>query len=179
MKPQPDFSGRAEELYLALRSHDRAAGVARLTQVLIETFIAGRDEGTADLFCLQQMNPETAVGEALDEWLRKKELPPRRADPIETDAEVRERVLRGKPIPIRLHCPACGTLHIDEGDFATKPHHTHACQGCGMIWRPAKVDTVGVRFLPGYKNEPAAASPQQLADRQLGEAIAATYRSKS
>jgi hypothetical protein len=41
------------------------------------------------------------------------------------------------------------------GVFATKPHHTHACQHCGMVWRPALVPTVGVEFLPGYKNEPA------------------------
>jgi predicted RNA-binding Zn-ribbon protein involved in translation (DUF1610 family) len=57
-----------------------------------------------------------------------------------------------KPIPMRIPCPGCGALHIDEGDFATKPHHTHACQECGMVWRPAVADTVGVRFLPGYKN---------------------------
>jgi hypothetical protein len=66
------------------------------------------------------------------------------------------------PIPMRIPCPGtverngmqvtCGVLHIDEGEFATKPHHTHACQACGMVWRPAVVPTVGVRFLPGYKN---------------------------
>ena len=56
------------------------------------------------------------------------------------------------PVPIRLECPSCGELHIDEGDFATKPHHTHACQSCGAVWRPAVVATVGVRFLPGFKN---------------------------
>lgn len=60
-----------------------------------------------------------------------------------------------EPVPMRLTCPECGALHIDEGEFATKPHHTHACQGCGMVWRPAVVPTVGVRFLPGFKNEPA------------------------
>ena len=57
------------------------------------------------------------------------------------------------PIPMRLPCPACGELHIDEGEFATKFHHTHACQKCGMVWRPAVEMTVGVRFLPGFKNE--------------------------
>lgn len=57
------------------------------------------------------------------------------------------------PIPMRLVCPRCGELHIDEGEFATKPHHTHACQGCGEVWRPAVVHTVGVRFLPGFKND--------------------------
>lgn len=57
------------------------------------------------------------------------------------------------PIPMRLPCPECGTLHIDEGEFATtKWHHTHSCQECGLTWRPAVVHTVGVRFLPGFRN---------------------------
>jgi hypothetical protein len=56
-------------------------------------------------------------------------------------------------IPMRIPCPACGELHIDEGEFATQPHHTHACQKCGNVWRPAIVPTVGVRFLPGFKDE--------------------------
>lgn len=56
------------------------------------------------------------------------------------------------PIPMRLLCPACGALHVDEGEFASKPHHTHACQECGNVWRPAIVPTVGVRFLSGFRN---------------------------
>lgn len=56
------------------------------------------------------------------------------------------------PVPMLICCPACGERHIDEGEFATKAHHTHACQGCGMTWRPAVAPTVGVRFLPGFKN---------------------------
>lgn len=56
------------------------------------------------------------------------------------------------PAPLILFCPN-GHRHIDEGEFATKPHHTHACQTCGIVWRPALIDTVGVQFLPGYKNE--------------------------
>lgn len=55
-------------------------------------------------------------------------------------------------IPMILFCPS-GHRHIDEGDFADAPHHTHACQECGIVWRPAKVNTHGVQFLPGYKNE--------------------------
>lgn len=60
------------------------------------------------------------------------------------------------PIPMRIPCPSCKTLHVDEGEFADKPHHTHACQSCGNVWRPAIVDTVGVRFLPGFKNREEA-----------------------
>lgn len=59
------------------------------------------------------------------------------------------------PIPLILHCPECTERHIDEGEFETKPHHTHSCQFCGLTWRPAIVPTVGVRFLPGFKNEAA------------------------
>lgn len=57
------------------------------------------------------------------------------------------------PIPMRLTCPMCNTLHVDAPPWDTKPHHTHACQECGHVWRPAVVDTVGVRFLPGFKND--------------------------
>ena len=58
------------------------------------------------------------------------------------------------PVPMILTCPTCNARHIDSGTFVTKPHHTHACQGCGMVWRPALVATIGVRFLPGFKNPP-------------------------
>lgn len=46
-----------------------------------------------------------------------------------------------------------------DGEFATKPHHTHSCQFCGLTWRPAVVCTVGVRFLPGFRNEPKPEVP--------------------
>jgi hypothetical protein len=59
------------------------------------------------------------------------------------------------PRTMLLWCPQCTTRHIDEGEFATKPHHTHACQSCGHVWRPAIEPTYGVRFLPGFKNEKA------------------------
>jgi rubredoxin len=55
-------------------------------------------------------------------------------------------------IPMLLHCPMCGIRHIDVGEFALRVHHTHACQECGHVWRPAVVATVGVQFLPGFKN---------------------------
>lgn len=61
-----------------------------------------------------------------------------------------------EPIPMLLWCPECRARHIDTGIFVTKPHHTHACQTCGHVWRPAIVPTVGVQFLPGFKNEPVA-----------------------
>lgn len=63
------------------------------------------------------------------------------------------RHIKGEPIPMRIHCPECGKLHIDENEFVTKVHHTHTCQFCGAVFRPAVVPTVGVRFLPGFKND--------------------------
>jgi hypothetical protein len=57
------------------------------------------------------------------------------------------------PIPMLIWCPLCKERHIDRGEFATKPHHTHSCQGCGLTWRPAVVATVGVQYLPGFKDE--------------------------
>lgn len=56
------------------------------------------------------------------------------------------------PIPMLLHCPLCNARHIDAGAFATKVHHTHACQSCGHVWRPSVVPTFGVQFLPGFKS---------------------------
>lgn len=56
------------------------------------------------------------------------------------------------PVPMLLWCPECGARHVDRGEFMTKPHHTHACQKCGMTWRPALCNTVGVQFLPGFKD---------------------------
>jgi predicted RNA-binding Zn-ribbon protein involved in translation (DUF1610 family) len=58
-------------------------------------------------------------------------------------------------VPMLLTCPMprCGRRHIDRGIFAKKLHHTHACQFCGHVWRPAIIATVGVQFLPGFKDE--------------------------
>jgi hypothetical protein len=61
--------------------------------------------------------------------------------------------LSGEPILMLLWCPACGERHVDRNAFATKLHHTHACQACGMTWRPAIEMTVGVQHLPGFKDE--------------------------
>jgi len=48
------------------------------------------------------------------------------------------------PIPTILHCPQCNSLHVDEGEWKTRPHKTHQCQACGHEWRPYSVPTVGI-----------------------------------
>lgn len=63
------------------------------------------------------------------------------------------RYVEPAPVPLILTCIACGGRHVDTGVWATRRHHTHACQHCGVTWRPAVEDTVGVQFLPGFKDE--------------------------
>jgi predicted RNA-binding Zn-ribbon protein involved in translation (DUF1610 family) len=72
--------------------------------------------------------------------------------------------LSNDAIPMILTCPSCGARHIDKGEFATKVHHTHACQHCGMVWRPALVPTVGVQFLPGFKNQQPSGTSTENGD---------------
>jgi hypothetical protein len=55
-------------------------------------------------------------------------------------------------LEILLFCPRCKEQHIDVGTFATKPHKDHACQHCGLVWRPCKQPSVGVQFFTGYRN---------------------------
>ena len=66
------------------------------------------------------------------------------------------------PIPMLLWCPICHERHVDEGKYATLAHRDHACQGCGLVWRPALVPTVGVKFLPGYENDMEAVIKRDL-----------------
>lgn len=74
------------------------------------------------------------------------------------------------PIPMLLSCPICGHRHIDR-EFKDKPHHTHACQHCGNCWRPAIVPTVGVAFLPGFKDAPTI---EQVSAMGTGGGVAPT-----
>ncbi len=66
------------------------------------------------------------------------------------------------PIPMVLHCPACGLQHVDAPEaladyverrqnlkdkrpaWTNPPHRSHLCGGCGYTWRPADVPTNGV-----------------------------------
>lgn len=106
---------------------------------------------------------ETHLGDLLDveaplEDLVRACIAPR--DALATNEQVQALVepeidrtkAQSEPIPLLLTCPHCATRHIDKGEYATKPHRTHACQHCGCLWRPANVPTVGVLFLPGTKD---------------------------
>lgn len=57
----------------------------------------------------------------------------------------KELALPVAPIPMFLTCPICKTQHVDEDEWATRPHKTHLCADCGWEWKVANVPTVGVR----------------------------------
>lgn len=53
-------------------------------------------------------------------------------------------------IPCEIRCPneKCYKIHVDVGEWATKPHRTHLCEACGKEWRPSERYTVGVPWEP-------------------------------
>jgi hypothetical protein len=95
------------------------------------------------------------------------------------DIEDAERA--SEPIPMVLHCPSCGLQHIDAPDapgdahahsdghesrWNNPPHRSHLCHGCGTIWRPADVPTVGVESIQtrGKADKIIHAEPAQWLD---------------
>jgi len=54
-----------------------------------------------------------------------------------------------EPIDMILHCPVCGTQHIDapepDNGWTNPPHKSHLCHSCKTVWRPADVPTNGVK----------------------------------
>lgn len=99
----------------------------------------------ADCGCLHNGNELSGICGLHANWLRRQVA----AALAAADAA------RAAPTPMLLWCPECGHRHIDRGKYATRIHHTHACQICGAVWRPAIVATVGVQFLPGFKDPPS------------------------
>jgi len=55
------------------------------------------------------------------------------------------------PVPMILWCPECHEQHVDAPDPASDwhnpSHREHLCRGCGHLWRPALIHTVGVAGL--------------------------------
>lgn len=58
------------------------------------------------------------------------------------------------PVPMLLACSVCDAKHVDEGEWATRPHRTHLCHACGALFRPALVPTVGVAALADGSTSP-------------------------
>lgn len=53
----------------------------------------------------------------------------------------------GGPVECIIHCPTCHKQHIDDGEWATRPHKEHLCDNCGELFRVADTPTVGVAIL--------------------------------
>lgn len=100
------------------------------------------------------------------------------------------------PIPMLLHCPACGAKHVDAPEFCSfceeagacfagmesfpktctawlnPPHRSHRCQACDHVWRPADVCTTGVDAIrtagksDSASVEPASWVPADEGDRE-------------
>jgi hypothetical protein len=75
------------------------------------------------------------------------------------------------PFRLLTECPSCGKLHVDRGEWATKPHKTHLCvddphsapeKGCGTRWRPSEYPTVGVATLQDTVYLDDEAAPGEL-----------------
>lgn len=51
------------------------------------------------------------------------------------------------PIDMILLCPQCNVQHVDKASriWGNPPHKSHLCEFCGIIWRPADVETNGVK----------------------------------
>lgn len=46
------------------------------------------------------------------------------------------RTKLNEPVKLVLYCPVCQKQHLDEGEWAVRPHKTHLCLGCGHQWDP-------------------------------------------
>ncbi len=53
--------------------------------------------------------------------------------------------LKNVQIPLQLKCPQCDMIHVDQDEWATtRLHRKHLCHGCGHLWTPYLVTTIGV-----------------------------------
>jgi hypothetical protein len=82
------------------------------------------------------------------------------------------------PVPMILHCPFCRRQHVDapseaEG-WTNPPHKSHLCSGCGCIWRPADVPTVGVERIAtrGQRDTRPLTAADEAATPLLCDALA-------
>lgn len=143
------FGLSVEEYNILVAKNDGRCGICRKGETRTRRLSLDHDHKTGVIRGFLCSRCNLALGNAGDstEWLL-----------LATQYLRSDKILRTSdlepPIPVLLYCPMCHTQHIDEGEFTTKRHTTHSCQNCGLTWRPAIVATVGVRFLPGFKNEP-------------------------
>lgn len=73
---------------------------------------------------------------------------------LELKDKLAELAKRNPPhLELLIHCPRCLKQHVDEGEYATAPHKSHACQFCGLTFQASGPrESIGVQFFTGYKN---------------------------
>lgn len=112
-----------------------AANVEEHAQGLIAALTASRVEVEA---------ARVAEGEAML-VLESTEQHAKRIEAFLADSRAEVERLRDVGVSTELFCPNCGEQHVDEGEWASKPHRTHRCAYCGHEWRPYPVATYGIR----------------------------------
>lgn len=122
----PTVDAALADLADALVSRELPAGKA-LWAILAPPPSTGRDSLAALQVALDSPDPRAWVEDL------------RREDMVElaTRLERAERACAEGLPREKLVCPGCGHIHVDGEDdpaFATRPHHTHRCAGCGSLW---------------------------------------------
>lgn len=74
---------------------------------------------------------------------------------------------------LTLWCPLCSALHVDTGEWASRPHRRHLCLDCGYLWTPSYFYTFGRLPLTTWEHARAAAmKAKRLAKTLLSIALA-------
>jgi len=90
-----------------------------------------------------------------------------RSEALALDAE-RALAEGGAAFRLCMFCQSCGKLHVDIGEWATRPHKTHLCvdddsgPGCGARWKPSEYPTVGVATLQDTMYLPGDELPKRV-----------------
>lgn len=148
-------------LWDSLPTARQTAWVAAATSVQQSADVLVRELEEAHLLAAQLKKTVAEQGAEIDSLNLARDQTER--DALKAQRVMTEVVAKAEA-PVRMHlwCPACGDQHFDVGEFATRPHKTHTCQSCGFCWMPSLCPTVGVRFLPGTRNEEPKSGEYQV-----------------
>jgi Lar family restriction alleviation protein len=109
------------------------------------------DRGGSDVDVYVQCRECLAEGPVATLGCRDTEDPedfPNGFDEETLEREAAELWNKRAPIPLVIHCPRCGTQHVDAPEPATgwtnPPHRSHQCGSCKCVFRTGDVETVGV-----------------------------------
>lgn len=80
--------------------------------------------------------------------------------------------------PVVLFCPSCELQHIDRGEWATRPHRQHLCEGCRNLWTPSAHPTVGVETINEVANLRADLERTRADRNRIGVKIRTEWMAK-